>query len=44
MRTIQEFEERAHKEFAARQIIAFVHSYASTDRRHGHSIEKGAEP
>lgn len=44
MCTIQEFEERAHKEFATRQILGFEHSYASTDRDYGHSIEKGAEP
>jgi len=44
MCTIQKFEERAHKEFATSQILVFVHSYASTDRCHGHSIEKGAEP
>ena len=43
MCTIQEFEERAQKEFATRQILGFTHSYASTDRSHGQSIEKGAE-
>jgi len=44
MCTIQEFEERAHKEFTTRQILGFAYSYASTDRGHGHSIGEGAEP
>ena len=43
MCTIQEFEERVHKEFATEQILDFVHPHASMYRGHGHSIEEGAE-
>jgi hypothetical protein len=43
MRTIWEFEERVHEEFATGQILGFVHPYASMHRSHRHSIEEGAE-
>ncbi|HLE93509.1 MAG TPA: hypothetical protein VI543_02875 [Sulfuricaulis sp.] len=43
MCTIREFANRVHKEFTTEQILGFVHAYASTDRGHVQSIEKGAE-
>ena len=45
MRTIREFEERLHVDFALGDIPGFVHLYiASTRRGHGHCIAKGVDP
>jgi hypothetical protein len=44
MRTIPDFEERAHKQSATGQILGFVRPYAGTHRGRGHSIEEGAKP
>lgn len=38
---MREFGECMHKEFTTGQILGFVDPDASTQRVHGHSIEKG---